>query len=100
MTTLNATYTTQSLFTINYGRDLEAEIERLCLEINRYPALTDTYAARWLAVKLLEQDHDIQQKLLTMAGRRSRPHPRPNERRPSGPNLRRRCGRHHRRPPL
>jgi ferrous iron transport protein B len=68
MTTLNATYTTPTLFTIDYGRDLEAEIERLCVEINRYPALTKTYAARWLAVKLLEQDHDIQQKLLMLEG--------------------------------
>jgi len=68
MTTLNSTYTTPSLFTIDYGRDLETEIERLCLEINRYPALTETYAARWLAVKLLEQDHEIQQKLLTLEG--------------------------------
>ena len=68
MTTLNATYTTPTLFTIDYGRDLEAEIETLCLEINRYPTLTEIYAARWLAIKLLEQDHDIQQKLLTLAG--------------------------------
>lgn len=68
MTTLNANYTTPTLFTIDYGRDLEPEIERLTLEINRYPALTDIYAARWLAIKLLEQDHDIQQKLLTLTG--------------------------------
>ena len=68
MTTLNSSYTAPTLFTIDYGRDLEPEIERLCLEITRYPALTETYAARWLAIKLLEQDHDIQQKLLTLAG--------------------------------
>jgi ferrous iron transport protein B len=68
MTTLESTYTQPALFTIDYGREMETEIENLCREINRFPALTETYPARWLAVKLLEQDHDIQQKLLQIEG--------------------------------
>ncbi len=68
MTTLESTYTQPALFTIDYGREMETEIENLCREINRFPALTETYPARWLAVKLLEQDHDIQQKLMRIEG--------------------------------
>lgn len=68
MPTLEPTPTKPALFTLDYGRSLEAEIETLCHEICRYPALTETYPARWLAVKLLEQDHDIQQKLMLVEG--------------------------------
>ncbi len=55
-------------FALDYGQDIEAEIERLGGEIGRYPAISDKFPARWLAIKLLEQDSDIQQQLLIIPG--------------------------------
>lgn len=55
-------------FILDYGRDIEVEISRVAVEIGRYPAITKQFPARWLAVKLLEQDSDIQQQLLTITG--------------------------------
>jgi ferrous iron transport protein B len=68
MTTLERTITPQQTFAIDYGQEIEAEIELLRGEIGRFPAITAVYPARWLAVKLLEQDHDMQQKLLALEG--------------------------------
>ncbi len=53
---------------INYGRDIEAEIQKLDAEIGRFPAVQSRYPSRWLAVKLLEQDPDIQTKLMGLEG--------------------------------
>ena len=55
-------------FTIDYGPDIEEEIARLGREIARYPQIFTVFPQRWLAVKLLEQDHEIQQKLLRIEG--------------------------------
>ncbi len=55
-------------FTIDYGPDIEEEIARLGREIARYPQIIAVFPQRWLAVKLLEQDHEIQQKLLYIEG--------------------------------
>ncbi len=55
-------------FALDYGQDIEAEIGRLGVEIGRYPAIIEQFPARWLAIKLLEQDGDIQQQLLTILG--------------------------------
>lgn len=58
----------QTPFALDYGQDIETEIERLEFEIGRYPAITKQFPTRWLAIKLLEQDSNIQQQLLTIAG--------------------------------
>lgn len=55
-------------FTIDYGPDIEEEIARLSREIAHYPQIFAVFPQRWLAVKLLEQDHEIQQKLLHIEG--------------------------------
>ncbi len=55
-------------FAVDYGRTLETEIDALYREIGRYPAITQKYPARWLAINLLEQDPELQQQLLHLAG--------------------------------
>ncbi|MCA9927817.1 MAG: ferrous iron transport protein B [Anaerolineales bacterium] len=55
-------------FAINYGPDIEAEISYLQTEIHRYPHVCTIYPDRWLAIKLLERDLDLQQKLLPIEG--------------------------------
>ncbi len=55
-------------FAVDYGRTLETEIDALCREIDRYPAITQKYPARWLAINLLEQDPELQQQLLHLEG--------------------------------
>ena len=67
MTTLQIPYTTKPLFSIDYGRDIESEITILSDQIGRHAEISDKYPARWLAVKLLERDEDIQEKLLHTA---------------------------------
>ncbi|NJN93020.1 MAG: hypothetical protein HC875_02480 [Anaerolineales bacterium] len=46
-------------FKINYGKELEAEIEHLTILIQQQTSLTQTFNPRWLAVKLLEGEADI-----------------------------------------
>jgi ferrous iron transport protein B len=53
---------------VNYGRLLEKEIRLLESEISAYPAIQQQFPTRWLAIKLLEQDSDIQNRLLTLPG--------------------------------
>lgn len=53
---------------VDYGRNLEQEIRALEAEVARYPAIKQHFSARWLAVKLLEQDANLQSKLLPMDG--------------------------------
>lgn len=55
-------------FQLDYGRELETEIARLCQIAGQYPAITQSYPPRWLAIKLLEQDHDLQAKVLALPG--------------------------------
>jgi ferrous iron transport protein B len=55
-------------FAIDYGRDVEDEIDTLAAEIAKQSAVAAAYPARWLAIKLLEQDHDLQQKVLLLPG--------------------------------
>jgi ferrous iron transport protein B len=47
-------------FAIDYGREAEEEITRLADLIANTPAVAAHYPARWLAIKLLESDEDIQ----------------------------------------
>lgn len=46
-------------FMIDYGPEIEAELERLQAEIGCCPEIQQQYPARWLALKLLEQDDII-----------------------------------------
>lgn len=55
-------------FCIDYGPDIEEEIARLGIEIARYPQICLSFPGRWLAIKMLEQDHEIQQQLLPLEG--------------------------------
>ena len=62
------TAVTPSPALVDYGRKLEKEIRSLEAEVARYPAVAAHYPARWLAVKLLEQDVDLQARLLDVEG--------------------------------
>ncbi len=53
---------------IDYGRPLELEIAQLVKEIGRFSAIQTQYPNRWLAVKLLERDTDIQTRLMALEG--------------------------------
>jgi ferrous iron transport protein B len=50
-------------FSINYGQEVEVEITRLSASIAENPAVVSMFPARWLAIKLLEGDEDVQNRL-------------------------------------
>jgi len=54
-------------FRINYGLDIEREIEALVDHINSNPRLAD-YESRWLAIKLLESENDIVERVVAVDG--------------------------------
>jgi len=56
--------TPPSPLALNYGREIEGEINKLEALIGQDPFLTQRYPARWLAVKLLEGDERLQQELM------------------------------------
>ncbi|SMB96568.1 ferrous iron transport protein B [Desulfonispora thiosulfatigenes DSM 11270] len=53
---------------INYGAEIEQEIEKLTNLIEENPELTNIYSARWLAVKLLENDEELITKFKSTSG--------------------------------
>ncbi|MCC6147665.1 MAG: ferrous iron transport protein B [Anaerolineaceae bacterium] len=55
-------------FSIDYGQEIEGEITRLMNEIEATPAIAPMYPPRWLAIKLLEADEDIQMRLQVLEG--------------------------------
>jgi len=55
---------------IDYGQEIESEISKLSSLIANSPAVEKVFPTRWLAIKLLESDEDIQQKLKLLAGGR------------------------------
>ncbi len=55
-------------FKIDYGDEIETEIDHLKDEIARHPKIKEKYPPRWVAIKLLEEDRDIQIKLLALNG--------------------------------
>ncbi len=59
---------TSPKFAIDYGREAEEEISRLSGLITATPAVASTFPARWLAIKLLETDEDIQARLKMLKG--------------------------------
>ncbi len=58
----------RGVFLVDYGREAEEEIARLQEIIEKSPALTERYASRWLAIKLLEEDKEITPKIEAVAG--------------------------------
>ncbi|MCD4802348.1 MAG: ferrous iron transport protein B [Anaerolineales bacterium] len=61
-------YTQRDGFSIDYGREAEEEIVRLQEEITRQTNIESQFPSRWLAIKLLEGDHDIQTSLKELKG--------------------------------
>lgn len=57
-------------FSIDYGRDIEAEIRHLQNMIEDTSAVNSVYPARWLAINLLEGDHDLEIRLAVLEGGR------------------------------
>ena len=47
---------------LNYGDDIEKELDRLAAVVDTENKLANKYGTRWLALKLLEQDADIMSK--------------------------------------
>jgi len=68
MQLLNETAVTPAAKVVDYGHKVEAAIQTIQADIAAYPAIQEQYPARWLAIKLLEQDHDLQNRLLTTPG--------------------------------
>ncbi len=68
MSFAESTLSVDNTFKINYGTELEIEIGSLINEIGNHPQIQDKYPARWVAIKLLEEDRDIQIKLLALQG--------------------------------
>ena len=59
-----STLSVEQTFKINYGDHLEAEITYLKNEIAQHPEVQERFPTRWVAIKLLEEDRDLQIKLL------------------------------------
>jgi len=68
MKTHERVYTQREDFTIDYGHEAEEEIVRLQEEINRHARIESQFPSRWLAIKLLEMDHEIQMHLRELKG--------------------------------
>ncbi|MFW6139700.1 MAG: ferrous iron transport protein B, partial [Spirochaetota bacterium] len=56
---------------ISYGSELEEEIQKISSRIKAHKEPASRYSPRWLAVKLLENDHDAMEKLRTSPNPRS-----------------------------
>lgn len=68
MTSHYLAYTRREGFTIDYGRELEEEIVRLQKEIESSSVSQNQYPTRWLAIKLLEQDEEIINRIQPIEG--------------------------------
>jgi len=68
MTTHELAYTQLEGFAIYYGRDAEEEIVRLQEAISRHAHIEKQFPSRWLAIKLLEGDRDIEMHLKVLQG--------------------------------
>ncbi len=55
-------------FSINYGNEAEVEIARLAGLVAETSAVAPMFPARWLAIKLLETDEDLQTRLKMLKG--------------------------------
>jgi ferrous iron transport protein B len=68
MTTHQLAYSQRDNFTIDYGREAEEEIVLLQEAIGKHPHIEKQYPSRWLAIKLLEGDSDIQMRMKVLKG--------------------------------
>ena len=68
MTTHELAYTQHAGFAIYYGRDAEEEIIRLQEAISLHAHIEKQFPSRWLAIKLLEGDRDIEMHLKVLQG--------------------------------
>ena len=60
--------TTTSVFQLDYGGKIEREIARLIATFEELNFNTGLYSRRWLAIKLLEKDADILERVKSMDG--------------------------------
>ena len=67
MTTHDLAYSRRRLL-VDYGREVEEEIVRLQMLIEKTAALNERYPSRWLALKLLEADRDIVNRVKGVEG--------------------------------
>ena len=61
-------YSRRHGFTIDYGREIEEEIVLIEQTIDQYEKISQKFPSRWLAIKLLERDSDIETKLEALPG--------------------------------
>ena len=59
----NYSDTNDQVFNIDYGQEIETEINRLVELVNSTPTVCSMYPARWLAIKMLEEDEDVSMRL-------------------------------------
>lgn len=55
-------------FKINYGKEIEAELDQLITLIQNQPSLTRLFRPRWLAIKLLEGEADLAARIERLEG--------------------------------
>jgi ferrous iron transport protein B len=55
-------------FRIDYGDEVEGEISRLSEIVSRWPEITNAFEPRWLAIKLLEGDLEIIERVSGLEG--------------------------------
>ena len=56
---------------VRYGREIEEEIRKIVPLLERESRLTERYSTRWLAVKLLENDSEVRDRVQKEASDRS-----------------------------
>lgn len=61
-------YSRRHGFTIDYGREIEEEIVLIEQTLDQHAEISSKFPSRWLAIKLLERDPDIQNKLTALPG--------------------------------
>ena len=66
--TTNATNFERAPFAIDYGQDVEDAIVQLQQRIEAAPKVVERYPARWLAIKLLEEDTVVSAKVAGISG--------------------------------
>lgn len=66
MSIIEASLSVSEKFEIDYGAELEAEISHIQNEIVERNVIAEQFPLRWLAIKLLEEDRDIQIKILAL----------------------------------
>ncbi len=59
---------TSTVRPVSYGHEVETEVEKLSEIIAREERLVEHYPARWLAVKLIEGDKQVAQRVHQLAG--------------------------------